>query len=282
MAWFRKEKKPRQPRRERLEIPPDTWEKCEACGHTDIRNQFLRNLNVCPACDFHRRVRAWEYAAMLLDEGSTVEVGSELRSVDPLGFPDYLARLKRSLTNAGDSDAILTLTGLLEGLPVGIGIMDFAFMGGSMGSVVGEKITRMFERAADEKQPAVLLSSSGGARMHEGMLSLLQMAKTSAALASLNEAGGYSICVLTNPTTGGVTASFASVCDVTLAEPGALIGFAGQRVIQETIREKLPEGFQRAEYLLEHGMLDMVVERKDLRDTLGRLMAYLMPEKAAA
>jgi acetyl-CoA carboxylase beta subunit len=172
MAWFRKEKKPRQPRRERLEIPPDTWEKCEACGHTDIRDKFLRNLNVCPECDYHRRVRAWDYATMLLDDGSIGEVGDTLRSVDPLGFPDYPARLKRALANAGDSDAILTVTGLIETLPVGIGIMDFAFMGGSMGSVVGEKIARLGQRSLEKKHPLVIISASGGARMQEGVLSL--------------------------------------------------------------------------------------------------------------
>ncbi len=153
MAWFRKERKPRQPRRERLEIPPDTWEKCEACGHTDIRDKFLRNLNVCPECDFHRRMRSFDYAAMLFDDGQYTEVSGELRSVDPLGFPDYPARLKRSLTNAGDADAILTASGQLEGSPVGIGIMDFAFMGGSMGSVVGEKIARLGQRSLERKHP---------------------------------------------------------------------------------------------------------------------------------
>ena len=164
MAWFRKEKKTRQPRRERLEIPPDTWEKCEACGHTDIRDNFLRNVNVCPECDFHRRLRAWDYAGMLFDEGTILEVGNELRSVDPLGFPDYPARLRRAVTNAGDTDAILTVTGLLEGSPVGIGVMDFAFMGGSMGSVVGEKIARLGQRSLEKKHPLVIISASGGAQ----------------------------------------------------------------------------------------------------------------------
>ncbi|MEO7520290.1 MAG: acetyl-CoA carboxylase carboxyltransferase subunit beta, partial [Gemmatimonas sp.] len=225
MAWFRKsEKKPRQPR-ERLEIPRDTWEKCEACGHTDIRDKFLRNLNVCPECDFHRRMRAWDYANTLFDEGSIVEVGNELRSVDPLGFPDYPARLKRALANAGDSDAILTVTGLVEALPVGIGIMDFAFMGGSMGSVVGEKIARLGQRSLEKKHPLVIISASGGARMQEGVLSLMQMAKAAAVLSQLAERRIPYISVLTNPTTGGVSASFAMLGDAILAEPGAVIGF---------------------------------------------------------
>ena len=169
MAWFRKEKKAREPRRQRLEIPPDTWEKCEACGHQDLRDKFQRNFNVCPECDYHRRMRAYDYAQMLLDKETMVEVGSELRSVDPLGFPEYPGRLKRALANAGEGDAILTVTGLLEGLPLGIGIMDFAFMGGSMGSVVGEKIARLGQRCLEKKHSLVIISASGGARMQEGV-----------------------------------------------------------------------------------------------------------------
>ena len=276
MAWFRKEKKPRQPRRERLEIPPDTWEKCEACGHTDIRDKFLRNLNVCPACDFHRRVRAWDYAAMLLDEGSTVEVGSELRSVDPLGFPDYPARLKRALTNAGDSDAILTVAGLLEGLPVGIGIMDFAFMGGSMGMAVGEAFIDAVKAAIRAKCPYIIFTAAGGARMQEGILSLMQMPRSTVAIQMLHDAGLPYIVVLTDPTTGGVTASYAMLGDIHFAEPGALIGFAGPRVIEQTIRETLPPGFQRSEFLVEHGMIDQVVTRPDIPAKLASILETLM------
>ena len=282
MAWFRKEKKPRQPRRERLEIPPDTWEKCEACGHTDIRDKFLRNLNVCPECDYHRRVRAWDYATMLLDDGSIGEVGDTLRSVDPLGFPDYPARLKRALANAGDSDAILTVTGLIETLPVGIGIMDFAFMGGSMGSVVGEKIARLGQRSLEKKHPLVIISASGGARMQEGVLSLMQMAKASAVLSQLAERRIPYISVLTNPTTGGVSASFAMLGDAILADPGAVIGFAGPRVIKQTLGQDLPEGFQTAEFLVDHGMVDTVVHRKQLRATLSRLLRHMTGSPAAA
>jgi acetyl-CoA carboxylase carboxyl transferase subunit beta len=282
MAWFRKEKKPRLPRRERLEIPPDTWEKCEACGHTDIRDKFLRNLNVCPECDYHRRVRAWDYAGMLLDDGSIGEIGGELRSVDPLGFPDYPARLKRALANAGDSDAILTVTGLMEGLPVGIGIMDFAFMGGSMGSVVGEKIARLGQRSLEKKHPLVILSASGGARMQEGVLSLMQMAKASAVLSQLAERRIPYISILTNPTTGGVSASFAMLGDAILAEPGAVIGFAGPRVIKQTLGQDLPEGFQTAEFLVDHGMVDSVIHRKHLRSSVARLLRHMTGRPAAA
>lgn len=282
MAWFRKEKKPRQPRRERLEIPPDTWEKCEACGHTDIRDKFLRNFNVCPECDFHRRLRAWDYAGMLFDEHTILEVGNELRSVDPLGFPDYPARLKRALANAGDNDAILTASGLMEGLPVGIGIMDFAFMGGSMGSVVGEKIARLGQRSLEKKHPLVIISASGGARMQEGVLSLMQMAKAAAVLSQLAERRIPYISVLTNPTTGGVSASFAMLGDAIIAEPGAVIGFAGPRVIKQTLGQDLPEGFQTAEFLLDHGMVDQVVHRKLLRATLSRLLRHMTGRPAAA
>jgi len=282
MVWFRKEKKARQPRRERLEIPPDTWEKCEACGHTDIRDKFQRNFNVCPECDFHRRQRAWDYATMLLDEDSILEVGSELRSVDPLGFPEYPARLKRALANAGDSDAILTVTGLMEGLPVGIGIMDFAFMGGSMGSVVGEKIARLGQRSLEKKHPLVIISASGGARMQEGVLSLMQMAKTSAMLSQLAERRIPYISILTNPTTGGVSASYAMLGDAILAEPGAVIGFAGPRVIKQTLGQDLPEGFQTAEFLLDHGMVDNVVHRKALRTTVSSLLRHMTGRPAAA
>ncbi len=282
MAWFRKDKKPRQPPRERLEIPRDTWEKCESCGHTDIRDKFLRNFNVCPACDFHRRLRAADYAAMLLDEGSQDEVGLELRSIDPLGFPDYPNRLKRAIAKAGDGDAILTVTGAIEGMPLGLGVMDFSFMGGSMGSVVGEKIARLGQRSLEKKHPLVVISASGGARMQEGVLSLMQMAKTSAVGAHRAERRIPYISVLTNPTTGGVSASFAMLGDAIIAEPGAVIGFAGPRVIKQTLGQDLPEGFQTAEFLLEKGMVDCVVHRKSLRDTLSQLLRHMTGRPAAA
>lgn len=281
MAWFRKEKKPRLPRRERLEIPADAWEKCEACGHTDIREKFVRNLNVCPECDYHRRLRAMDYVNILLDEGTAEETGTELRSTDPLGFPEYPQRLKRATANAGDTDAILTATGQLHALPVNLGVMDFAFMGGSMGSVVGEKIARLGQRSLERKHPLIIVSASGGARMQEGVLSLMQMAKASVMLSQLAERRIPFVSILTNPTTGGVSASFAMLGDAIIAEPGAVIGFAGPRVIKQTIGQDLPEGFQTAEFLLEHGMLDSVVHRRELKETVGRLLRHMTGKPAA-
>jgi len=238
MAWFRKEKKPRVPRRERLEIPPDAWEKCEACGHTDIREKFVRNLNVCPVCDYHRRIRAVDYLNILLDD-DWEETADDLRSADPLGFPEYPQRLKKALGAAGEGDAMISAAGALDDIPVNVGVMDFAFMGGSMGSVVGEKIARLGQRSLERKHPLIVICASGGARMQEGILSLMQMPRATVALAELREAGLPYIVVLTDPTTGGVSASFAMLGDIILAEPGAIIGFAGIRVIQETIRETL-------------------------------------------
>ncbi len=282
MAWFRKDKKPRKPRGERLEIPPDVWEKCEACGHTDIREKFVRNHNVCPSCDYHRRFRAHEYASLLLDEGTIEEKDVNLASVDPLEFPEYPARLKKAIKNAGDSDAILTVSGLMDRMPVNLGVMDFAFMGGSMGSVVGEKIARLGQRSLEKKWPLIILSASGGARMQEGVLSLMQMAKSSAMLSELAERRIPYVSILTNPTTGGVSASYAMLGDAILAEPGAVIGFAGPRVIKQTLGQDLPEGFQTAEFLLTHGMVDSVVHRHQLKRTVGRLLRHMSGKPAAA
>jgi acetyl-CoA carboxylase carboxyl transferase subunit beta len=281
MAWFKKEKKPRQPRREKLEIPADVWEKCEACGHTDIREKFVRNLNVCPNCDHHRRIRAHEYAAILLDDGTMEELEVDLRSTDPLGFPDYPQRLKKAINNAGDTDAILAASGMMDGAPVNLGVMDFAFMGGSMGSVVGEKVTRVFERALERRVPALIFAASGGARMQEGILSLMQMAKTSAAISRLREAGVPYLSILLHPTTGGVAASFSMLGDLHIAEPRALIGFAGPRVIQNTIRQSLPPGFQRSEFLQAHGFVDLIVPRKELRGTIVLALRWLGVRPAA-
>jgi acetyl-CoA carboxylase carboxyl transferase subunit beta len=281
MAWFRKEKKARQPRREKLEIPADAWEKCEACGHTDLREKFVRNLNVCPQCDYHRRIRASDYVSLLIDENSWEELDVELRSVDPLGFPEYPQRLKKAMATAGESDAVMTVAGTLGGMPVGLGVMDFAFMGGSMGSVVGEKIARLGQRSLERKYPLVLVCASGGARMQEGVLSLMQMAKTAALIAQLAERRVPYVSILTNPTTGGVSASFAMLGDAIIAEPGAVIGFAGPRVIKQTIGQDLPEGFQTAEFLLEHGMLDAVVHRRDLKSTVGQLLRHMSGQPAA-
>jgi len=281
MAWFRKDKKPRPPRAKRLEIPPDAWEKCEACDHTDIREKFERNHNVCPSCDYHRRIRAHEYVSILLDEGSIDEKDVDIASVDPLGFPEYEGRLKKALAKAGEHDAILTVSGLMDQMPVNLGVMDFAFMGGSMGSVVGEKIARLGQRSLEKKWPLIIVSASGGARMQEGVLSLMQMAKSSAMLAQLAERRIPYLSILTNPTTGGVSASYAMLGDAILAEPGAVIGFAGPRVIKQTLGQDLPEGFQTAEFLLTHGMVDRVVHRHQLKRTVGQLLRHMSGKPAA-
>lgn len=283
MSWWRKDKKPRRPRREsveRLEIPPDVWEKCEACGHTDLREKFARNLNVCPACDYHRRIRANEYVSILLDDGSFKEVEANLRSTDPLGFPEYPQRLKKASAASGNGDAMLAASGTLGDMPVNLGVMDFGFMGGSMGSVVGEKIARLGQRSLERKYPLVLVSASGGARMQEGVLSLMQMAKASALLSQLGERRIPYVSILTNPTMGGVSASFAMLGDAILAEPGAVIGFAGPRVIKQTMGQDLPEGFQAAEFLLDHGIVDDVVHRRDLKKTVGQLLRHMSGKPA--
>jgi len=275
MAWFKKERKPRTPLRERREVPADAWEKCEACGHLDLREKFERALNVCPECGKHRRMSAEEYIELLTDNGSWRELWGDLRSADPLKFEMYADRLTKALGKAGGSDAIYVGSARIDGLPYHLGVMNFAFMGGSMGSVVGEKIARLARRSLEKRLPLVLVCASGGARMQEGVLSLMQMAKTSAALAQLGLHGIPFVTILTDPTTGGVSASFAMQGDVILAEPGALIGFAGQRVIKQTIGQDLPEGFQTAEFLLDHGQIDDVVPRGSLRDTTARLLRHM-------
>lgn len=280
MAWFKKERKPRSSQRERLEIPADAWEKCDGCGHIDIREKFEKALNVCPECGKHKRFSAEEYVQLLTDEGTWRELWSDLRSDDPLDFEHYEDRLERARKKAGESDALYAGIGRLEDLPFHLGVMNFAFMGGSMGSVVGEKVARLARRSAERKLPLVLVCASGGARMQEGVLSLMQMAKTSAAIAAMYRESVPFITILTDPTTGGVSASFAMQGDVILAEPGALIGFAGQRVIKQTIGQDLPEGFQTAEFLLEHGQVDEVVPRGSLRDTTARLLRHMQRHKA--
>ena len=279
MAWFKKERKPRTSQRERLEIPADAWEKCDGCGHIDIREKFEKALNVCPECGRHRRFTADEYIELLTDAGTWRELYANLRSVDALGFEHYPDRLAAARKKAGNSDAMFTGTARLEGTPIHLGVMNFAFMGGSMGSVVGEKIARLARRSLEKKIPLIIVSTSGGARMHEGVLSLMQMAKTSAALAQLARARVPYISILTDPTTGGVSASFAMQGDVVLAEPGAVIGFAGQRVIKQTIGQDLPEGFQTAEFLLDHGQIDDVVPRGSLRETTARLLRHMQGQR---
>ena len=279
MAWFKKERKPRTSRRERLEIPPDAWEKCEKCGHVDIRERFEKALNVCPECGDHRRFSAEEYIELMSDTDSWRELYGNLRSTDSLQFEHYTARLESAIKKAGHADAIYTGSARLEGVPYNLGVMNFAFMGGSMGAVVGEKIARLARRSAEKRLPLVLISTSGGARMQEGVLSLMQMAKTSAMIAQLQRLSIPYISILTNPTTGGVSASFAMQGDAILAEPGAVIGFAGQRVIKQTIGQDLPEGFQTAEFLLDHGQIDDVVPRASLRETTARLMRHMQGAK---
>ena len=275
MAWFKKERKPRTSERVKLEIPADAWEKCDQCGHVDIRERFVRALNVCPNCGHHRRISAQEYIDLLVDEGSWHELFSALKSADPLKFENYAERVQAAVKKAGPLDAIRTGYARLHGMSISLGVMDFSFMGGSMGSVVGEKIARLTRHAIDKRTPLIVLSASGGARMQEGVLSLMQMAKTSVVIAELQAAGVPFMSVLTNPTTGGVSASYAMQGDVILAEPGAVIGFAGPRVIKQTIGQDLPEGFQTAEFLLEHGMIDTVVPRGELRDTAAQLLRHM-------
>ena len=279
MAWFKKERKPRTSQRERLEIPADAWEKCDGCGHIDIREKFEKALSVCPECGRHRRFTAEEYIELLTDAGTWRELYGNLRSVDALGFEHYPERLAAARKKAGTSDAVFTGTARLEGTPIHLAVMNFAFMGGSMGSVVGEKIARLARRSLEKKIPLIIVSTSGGARMHEGVLSLMQMAKTSAALAQLAKVRIPYISILTDPTTGGVSASFAMQGDVVLAEPGAVIGFAGQRVIKQTIGQDLPEGFQTAEFLLDHGQIDDVVPRGSLRETTARLLRHMQGQR---
>ncbi|MDZ4804239.1 MAG: acetyl-CoA carboxylase, carboxyltransferase subunit beta [Candidatus Eisenbacteria bacterium] len=277
MSWLKRET--RGPRsQEKREVPEGLWVKCDSCGETIYARELERNLHVCPKCGHHFRINSRQYAELLLDGGHWTAFAEEIESTDPLGFVDskpYLDRYAAAVRKTRMNDAVLTATGTLGGRPVVIAFMEFGFIGGSMGSVVGEKIARAIETAGEEKAPLLILSASGGARMMEGTLSLMQMAKTSALLAELREMGIPFISILTNPTTGGVTASFASLGDVILAEPKALIGFAGPRVIRETVNQELPPGFQRSEFLLEHGMIDMIVVRHELKPTIGRLLDFL-------
>lgn len=258
---------------ERRDIPEGLWVKCSRCNEIIYTKELDKNFKVCHKCNFHFRLNAKERIRMTLDEGSFKEFDNELTTINPLNFPDYEEKMQAMQETTGLQEAVVTGQGTIEGNPVIIGILDSYFFMGSMGSVVGEKIARAIETAIEKKLPVVIFSSSGGARMQEGILSLMQMAKTSAALAKLDEAGLLFISVLTDPTTGGVTASFASLGDIIVAEPGALIGFTGPRVIEQTIRQKLPEGFQRAEFMRQHGMVDMIVNRPQLKETLANILA---------
>ncbi|PXA82964.1 acetyl-CoA carboxylase carboxyl transferase subunit beta [Nostoc sp. 3335mG] len=267
------------------DTPENLWHKCPQCGAMTFLKEYEENQNVCPKCDHHGRIGAAKRFDTIFDSGVHTPLPAPTVREDPLKFRDtktYAARLKTARTTSGEQDAFLNAKGEIEGRKAVVGVQDFAFMGGSMGLAVGAAFVAGVEAAIAEKAPYIVFTAAGGARMQEGILSLMQMPKTTVAIQKLHEAGLPYIVVMTDPTTGGVTASYAMLGDIQLAEPGALIGFAGQRVIEQTIREKLPEGFQRSEYLLDHGMLDMVVHRKDLRETLARLIAYLVTEKAAA
>ncbi|MGD8331073.1 MAG: acetyl-CoA carboxylase, carboxyltransferase subunit beta [Acidobacteriota bacterium] len=286
MAWFRNKGGSKRPVGDRkVDMPEGLWTKCNHCQEFIYRKEVLRNSNVCPKCNYHFRISARERLELLCDDGAWEEFGSAIGPVDALGFADtksYTERIEEYQKRTGRKDAVVTVEATLEGIPTVLAVMEYAFMGGSMGSVVGEKITLAIERAIERRLPLIVVSSSGGARMQEGALSLMQMAKISAALARLSDARLPYVSVLTDPTTGGVTASFAMLGDLNVAEPRALIGFAGPRVIEQTIREKLPEGFQRSEFLLEHGMLDLVVPRRELKETLGRTIRYLLPAELMA
>lgn len=278
MTWFRRSKENIQTEGQKKDMPDGLWTKCAGCGEIIHRKQLEQNLYTCPKCNSHFRIGSKEYFSILLDEGTFKEMDAKMRSADPLKFVDtrpYPERLKEAMKKTGLNEAVRTGEGKINGIPVVIACMDFSFIGGSMGSVVGEKIARAINRSIKTKKPLIIISSSGGARMMEGALSLMQLAKTSAKLAQLSDAGVPFISVLTDPTTGGVTASFAMLGDIHIAEPGALIGFAGPRVIKQTIGKDLPKGFQRAEFLLEKGFVDMIVHRKEMKATIARLLSLL-------
>jgi acetyl-CoA carboxylase carboxyl transferase subunit beta len=295
MAWFKKARKPiaSAAAEGSSRVPEGLWVKCLGCAQLIFKKELEQNLNVCPKCAHHFRLGAADRLRSLLDDGVYTEHFPDLVSIDPLEFTDtrpYRERLRQGSETTGIKDAVIVATGRLDGLDVVVAAMEYGFIGGSMGVVVGEKITRAVEMALERRLPLIVVSCSGGARMMEGALSLMQMAKVSAALARLDQARLPFISVLTDPTTGGVTASFAMLGDLNVAEPKALIGFAGPRVIEQTIKQKLPEGFQRSEFLLEHGMLDLVVDRRELKGTLSRALRLLgaapapppMPVGAAA
>ena len=285
MSWLKKLTSPRirtqAASARKRNVPEGLWEKCEQCGAVLYGPELAENLEVCPKCAFHGPIRARARLGAFLDSGSGREIGAQLGPTDVLKFKDqkkYAERIKAAQKATGERDALITLEGTLKSQPIVASAFDFAFMGGSMGSVVGERFALGVERAAEAGAPFVCFSASGGARMQESLFSLMQMAKTSAALGRLRARGLPYISVLTHPTTGGVSASFAMLGDINIAEPHALIGFAGPRVIEQTVREKLPEGFQRSEFLLEHGAIDQICDRRELRDRIAQLLALLMKQ----
>ncbi len=278
MAWFKRSKENISPNTQKKELPDGLWEKCPSCNEIIHKKQLETNLWTCAKCNYHFRIGSDEYVKILLDEGSFKEMDKKMRSADPLEFTDtkkYSSRTSDTIKKLGLYDAIRTGTGKLNKKDIAFGCMDFKFIGGSMGSVVGEKIARLADKAFNSKIPLIIISASGGARMMEGAFSLMQMAKTSSRLARLSEAKVPYISIVTDPTTGGTTASYAMLGDVNIAEPQALIGFAGPRVIRQTIGKDLPEGFQRSEFLLEHGFIDVIVSRKDLKETISNLLSLL-------
>jgi acetyl-CoA carboxylase carboxyl transferase subunit beta len=286
MAWFKKTRKPiATPKKDKASrVPEGLWVKCPDCSQAIYNKDLATNLGVCPKCAHHFRISAAERLRMLFD-GEWVEHDKDLTSTDPLLFTDtkpYKARLKSGIEATGLKDAVIVASGAIDGIDTVLAAMEYGFIGGSMGVVVGEKITRGIERAIESRRPLVIVCCSGGARMMEGALSLMQMAKISGALARLDRARLPYISVLTDPTTGGVTASFAMLGDLNVAEPKALIGFAGPRVIEQTIRQKLPEGFQRSEFLLEKGMLDLVVDRRELKGIIARVLRFMGATAPAA
>ena len=268
--------------KKKSDMPEGLWNKCPSCGAIIDELTLKQRYRVCTKCDHHFTLTSQERVAMLLDPDSFDELDTAVESVDALGFKGYSEKVRAYQKKTGLRDAVLTGRGAVHGHPVTMGVMDFRFLGASMGSAVGEKLTRAIEVATEEKRGAIIVSASGGARMHEGILSLMQMAKTSGALARHHEAGLPYISVLTHPTTGGVTASFATLGDIIMAEPNCMIGFAGPRVIKETTHQNLPPGFQTAEFLLEHGLVDLIVPRASMRDRLGKLLEYLLPQQSAA
>lgn len=280
LDFFRKQKYVTvKPKTSKRDIPEGLWVKCTRCNEILYTKELDKNLKVCQKCNFHFRVGAQERVAMILDEGSFQEYDADLVSGNPLDFPGYQEKIAQAQESTGLREAVLTGEGTINGHPVVLAVMDANFIMGSMGSVVGEKISRATEAALEKRYPLIIFATSGGARMQEGILSLMQMAKTSAALAKLNQAGVLYISVLTDPTTGGVTASFASLGDVIIAEPGALIGFTGPRVIEQTIKQKLPEGFQRAEFMRQHGFVDLIISRNNMKETLANILALHTEEE---
>ncbi|HSY92417.1 MAG TPA: acetyl-CoA carboxylase, carboxyltransferase subunit beta [Candidatus Binatus sp.] len=278
MAWFKRESGDLENSGEKTVRTEGLWVKCEGCRQIIWKKDLEENMNVCPKCDKHFRIDARSRLALLLDDNKYETFDGDISSTDPLKFVDlkpYSSRLKQAQEDTGLNDAVINAQGKLMGRPVVASVMEYAFIGGSMGAVVGEAITRAVERAAKTRMPLIIVSASGGARMMEGVISLMQLAKISAALARLDKAKVPYISLLTDPTTGGVTASFAMLGDLNIAEPGALIGFAGPRVIEQTIRQKLPAGFQRSEFLLQHGMLDAVVPRKELKPYIARALEFM-------